>query len=85
MTAIYAVFWMMQGIQKLKADGTVRIERAGDVDGFVALTQYYARHAARHFGLPPDRVHRITMGIRTEATAALFSAANERRSRNSVA
>ncbi len=40
-------------------------ERAGDVDGFVALTQYYARHAAKHFGLPPDRVHKITMGIRT--------------------
>jgi glycosyltransferase involved in cell wall biosynthesis len=41
-------------------------ERAGDVDGVVALTRYYARHATRHFGLPPDRVHQITMGIHTE-------------------
>ena len=38
-------------------------ERALDVDGFVALTEYYAQHATRHFSLPPERVHRITMGI----------------------
>jgi glycosyltransferase involved in cell wall biosynthesis len=37
--------------------------RAEDVDGFVALTQYYAGHAAEHFGLPVDRVHHIPMGI----------------------
>jgi len=34
-------------------------------DGFVALSQYYAEHATRHFGLPRDRVHGITIGIRT--------------------
>jgi len=39
-------------------------ERAADIDGFVALTDYYARHATAHFGLPADRVHRIPMGIR---------------------
>lgn len=38
-------------------------ERAADVDAFVALTSYYARHAAAHFGLPADRVHSIPMGI----------------------
>ena len=38
-------------------------QRAADVDGFVALTDYYAEHAARHFGLPPERVHRLPMGI----------------------
>lgn len=38
---------------------------AGDVDGFVAVTAYYARHAATHFGLPAERVHQIPMGIRT--------------------
>lgn len=40
-------------------------DRAGDVDGFVALTAYYAQHAAAHFGLPPERVHQIPMGICT--------------------
>ncbi len=39
-------------------------QRADDVDGFVALTGYYAGHATRHFGLPADRVHHIPMGIR---------------------
>jgi glycosyltransferase involved in cell wall biosynthesis len=38
--------------------------RAGDIDGFVALTDYYARHATAHFGLPAGRVQRIPMGIR---------------------
>ena len=37
--------------------------RATDIDGFVALTNYYARHAAEHFSLPADRVRRIPMGI----------------------
>jgi glycosyltransferase involved in cell wall biosynthesis len=37
--------------------------RAGRVDAFVSLTDYYARHAAAHFGLPADRVRRIPMGI----------------------
>ncbi|MFQ5807787.1 MAG: glycosyltransferase family 4 protein [Phycisphaerae bacterium] len=46
-------------------------QRAEDVDGFVALTEYYAKHAAQYFGLPSDRVHRIAMGIR----AADFSEA----------
>ena len=33
------------------------------MDGFVSLTDYYANHAISHFGLPPERVHRIPMGI----------------------
>ena len=40
-------------------------ERARDVAAFAALTGYYAEHATEHFGLPAERVHRITMGIRT--------------------
>ncbi|GAF89219.1 unnamed protein product, partial [marine sediment metagenome] len=56
--------------------GLIR-KRAGDVDGFVALTQYYARHAAQHFGLPPDRVHRITMGIRAEDFAEAAAPADD--------
>jgi len=39
-------------------------QRADDVDGFVALTGYYAGHATQHFGLSADRVHHIPMGIR---------------------
>jgi glycosyltransferase involved in cell wall biosynthesis len=58
------------------AFGVIR-ERAGDVDGFVALTQYYAGHAAQHFGLPPERVHRITMGIRTEDFAETAAPTDE--------
>ncbi len=52
-------------------------KRAGDVDGFVALTQYYARHAAQHFGLPAARVHQITMGIRTEDFAEVATPPDE--------
>jgi len=53
-------------------------ERAGDVNGFVALTRYYARHTTRHFALPPDRVHQITMGIRTEDFAEAATPPDER-------
>jgi glycosyltransferase involved in cell wall biosynthesis len=38
-------------------------ERAGDIDGYVAVTSYFADHAAEHFGLPRDRIHVIPMGI----------------------
>jgi glycosyltransferase involved in cell wall biosynthesis len=34
-----------------------------DIDAYVALTDYYARHAVEHFGLPAERVHRIPLGI----------------------
>lgn len=37
--------------------------------GFVAVTDYYAVHATRHFGLPADRVHTIPMGIHTAGFA----------------
>jgi glycosyltransferase involved in cell wall biosynthesis len=39
-------------------------ERANDVDAFIALTEYYAEHATRHFSLPAERVHKTTMGVR---------------------
>ncbi len=44
--------------------------RAADIDAFIALTQYYARHAAARFGLPPERVHTIPLGIRAEDFAS---------------
>ena len=43
---------------------------AADVDAFDAPTAYYARHAAEQFGLPPERIHHIPMGIRVEDFAA---------------
>ncbi len=40
---------------------------ADHVDGFVAVTTYFADHAARHFSLPRDRIHVVPMGINTQA------------------
>ncbi|MFQ5422538.1 MAG: glycosyltransferase family 4 protein [Phycisphaerae bacterium] len=37
---------------------------ASDIDAFIAVTNYSAEHAARHFHLPHNRVHTIRMGIR---------------------
>ena len=36
------------------------------IDAFIAPTRYYAAHAVRHFGLDPDRVHYVPMGIRID-------------------
>lgn len=44
-------------------------EHAQDVDGFVAPTAYYARHATQHYSLPADRVHIVSMGIHTQDVA----------------
>ncbi len=37
--------------------------RSADIDGFVAVTEYFATFARDRFGLPPDRVHVVPMGI----------------------
>ncbi len=43
------------------------IETHGEhIDAFVAVTRYFADHAARHFSLPRERIHTIPMGIRIE-------------------
>ena len=34
------------------------------MDGYFALSDYYADHARRHFSLPAERVWRVPMGIR---------------------
>jgi len=36
------------------------------IDGFVAPTRYYAARAAERFGLTPERVHHVPMGIRVD-------------------
>lgn len=38
-------------------------EGAGHVDAFIAPTRYYAQHVIDHFGLDPDRVHVVPLGI----------------------
>lgn len=38
-------------------------EQAGQVDAFVSVTRYFADHAARHFGLPHERIHHVPMGV----------------------
>lgn len=40
--------------------------RAGDIDAYVATSDYYADHAAAHFGLPRDRVHTVRMGLHVD-------------------
>ena len=37
-----------------------------EINGFVATSNYYAKHAQEHFGLPPDRIHVVPMGVRVE-------------------
>jgi len=44
--------------------------RVTDIDAFMALTQYYARHARDYFDLPPERIHTIPLGIHAAALAA---------------
>ncbi|MGE3182342.1 MAG: glycosyltransferase family 4 protein [Phycisphaerae bacterium] len=39
---------------------------AEHVDGFVALTNYYADHASAHFGVPRPKIAVVPLGIRVE-------------------
>jgi len=39
-------------------------EHAGNLDGYVAVTHYFAEHSAAHFSLPRDRIHVVPMGVR---------------------
>ena len=48
-----------------EAFGLIR-ERGRDVDGFVSTTEYFANHAARHFGLPRDRIAVVPLGVHVE-------------------
>lgn len=36
---------------------------ARDADAYIAVTRYYAGHAARHFALPAERIHVVPLGI----------------------
>ncbi len=41
-------------------------ESAQWVDGFIAVTRYYADHAARHFDLPRERIHVVPLGVHVD-------------------
>lgn len=41
-------------------------ERNHDVNGFIAVTDYYAARAAERFGLQQDRIHVVPMGVRID-------------------
>ena len=38
----------------------------GSVDGFLVNSSYYAQYMVDYLGLPPERVHRVPLGIQTE-------------------
>lgn len=38
-------------------------QQARDVDAYIAVTRYYARHCAAAFGLPMDRIRYVPLGI----------------------
>ncbi|MEP0848468.1 MAG: glycosyltransferase family 4 protein [Phycisphaerae bacterium] len=40
--------------------------RAADVDAFVAVTRYFADYSVARFGLPPEAVHHVPMGVAVE-------------------
>jgi glycosyltransferase involved in cell wall biosynthesis len=39
---------------------------SGGIDGFVAVTNYYAQYASARFGLAKERVHVVRMGVRVD-------------------
>lgn len=41
-------------------------EQSKHIDGFVAVTEYFATHAAKHFSIPADRINVIPMGINVQ-------------------
>jgi len=41
-------------------------KQAPHVDAFVAVSKYYAQHAAQHFNLPASRTHVVPLGIPVE-------------------
>jgi len=47
-------------------------ERSRDADGFITVTDYYAARAAERFGLQPDRIHVVPMGVRTDDVGEPF-------------
>jgi glycosyltransferase involved in cell wall biosynthesis len=50
------------GASKMEAIGLIR-QHAVDVDGFLAVSEYYAGHMAAYLGLPMEKVHVTPLGI----------------------
>lgn len=51
---------------------------APDADAYIAVTRYYAAHAARHFSLPTERIHVVPLGIAAPETHALRASEPDR-------
>ena len=52
-------------------------ERAGDVDAFVAPTEYFSTFATERFNLPHDRVHVVPLGIAVDEVGPSACAPDE--------
>lgn len=46
-------------------------ERAADVDGFLSVSNHYTAYALEHFGVQPERVRRVPLGIAWDDGAAM--------------
>jgi len=44
-------------------------ERGRDVDGFIAVSRYYAAYSQKQFAIPEERIHVILLGIRIDGSA----------------
>ena len=44
--------------------------RSRDIDGFIAVTDYFARYATEHFALNGERIHVVPMGIQLDDVGA---------------
>jgi len=52
--------------------------RGRDVDGFVAVSAYYASYSREHFGIDPDRMHVIPLGVHVEYDLGIAPPPQER-------
>ena len=41
-------------------------DRGRDVDAFLSVSRYYSNYAKERFGIAPDRIHQVPLGIRVE-------------------
>lgn len=54
------------------------IRAAGrDVDGFVSVSAYFASYSREHFGIDPDRMHVIPLGVRVDHDLGVATPAHE--------
>lgn len=62
--------WRTQAIELIRAG-------AAHVDGFVAVSRYYAGHAGRYFGISADKLVVVPLGVRVQDHAPVAAPASE--------